>query len=174
MGRFNALTAVTFGCAVIGFGWIGVRDNAGIIVWSVFYGFVSGAVQALFSPCVSHLAPTPALIGTWNGEYHLVGTGLRILNLMYRPLHNSRRICRSRLRSHCWKTPREHRGAKLYANARIYGRNVIGCEYSIRCHSSSHLSEDARLTMGVDSDLVLRWARFGNVNIQDLCIWTAR
>lgn len=68
LGRFNALILVVFGCAVAAFGWIGARDNAGIIVWSVIYGFLSGAFQTLFSPCISHLAPEPALIGTWNGK----------------------------------------------------------------------------------------------------------
>ena len=69
IGFFNSLIAVAFGCAVTAFGWIGARNNAGIIVWSIVYGFLSGAMQALFSPCLSQLAPTPALIGTWNGKY---------------------------------------------------------------------------------------------------------
>ena len=67
LGAFNALTVVAFGCAVTAFGWIGTQNNAGLIVWTVIYGFLSGAVQALFSPCISHLAPEPGLIGTWNG-----------------------------------------------------------------------------------------------------------
>lgn len=68
LGSFNAITIVAFGCAVTAFGWIGARNNAGIIVWTIIYGFLSGAVQALFSPCISHLAPEPRLIGTWNGK----------------------------------------------------------------------------------------------------------
>jgi hypothetical protein len=67
LGAFNSVTSVAFGCAVAAFGWIGARNNAGIIVWTIIYGFLSGAVQALFSPCISHLAPEPGLIGTWNG-----------------------------------------------------------------------------------------------------------
>lgn len=69
MGFFNSLTVVAFACAATGFGWIGARNNAGVIVWSAVYGFLSGAVQALFSPCLSHLAPAPTFIGTWNGKY---------------------------------------------------------------------------------------------------------
>jgi MFS family permease len=68
LGYFNALTAVAFGCAITAFGWIGTRNNAGIIVWSIIYGLLSGALQALFSPCISYLAPEPGLIGTWNGR----------------------------------------------------------------------------------------------------------
>ncbi|KAB8218871.1 major facilitator superfamily domain-containing protein [Aspergillus novoparasiticus] len=67
LGPFNTLTAVAFGCAVTAFGWIGAKNTAGMIVWSIIYGFLSGALQAGFSPCVSHLAPGPGLIGTWNG-----------------------------------------------------------------------------------------------------------
>ncbi|CEJ59124.1 hypothetical protein PMG11_07759 [Penicillium brasilianum] len=81
LGAFNALTVVAFGCAVTAFGWIGRQNNAGLIVWTVIYGFLSGAVQALFSPCISHLAPEPGLIGTWNGicitvvSFAVLGTG---------------------------------------------------------------------------------------------------
>jgi MFS family permease len=68
LGFFNAVTLVAFGCAVTAFTWISAKNNTGIIVWSLFYGFLSGALQALFSPCISHLAPEPGLIGTWNGK----------------------------------------------------------------------------------------------------------
>jgi hypothetical protein len=67
LGAFNALTAVAIGCAVTAFGWIGTQNNAGLIIWTVIYGFLSVAVEALFSPCISILAPEPGLIGTWNG-----------------------------------------------------------------------------------------------------------
>ncbi|GFF56706.1 hypothetical protein IFM51744_08976 [Aspergillus udagawae] len=81
LGTFNTFTAVTFGCAVTAFGWIGAKNTAGIIVWTIIYGFLSGAVQALFSPCISYLAPEPRLIGTWNGicitvvSFAVLGTG---------------------------------------------------------------------------------------------------
>lgn len=80
LGAFNALTAVAFGCAATAFGWIGARSNAGIIVWTIIYGFLSGAVQALFSPCISHLAPEPELIGTWNGMDFLDTPQLNCIN----------------------------------------------------------------------------------------------
>lgn len=71
LGRFNSLTFVAFCCAVTAFGWIGARTTAGITGWAVIYGFFSGALQALFSPCISELAPEPDEIGTWNGEYSI-------------------------------------------------------------------------------------------------------
>lgn len=67
-GSFNSLTTVTFACGMAAFGWIGAKSVAGITVWTIVYGFLSGAIQAIFSPCISMLAPTPELIGSWNGE----------------------------------------------------------------------------------------------------------
>ena len=68
LGFFNSLTVAVFACAVAGFGWIGARSVGGTIVWAVVYGLLSGAVQAIYSPCLSLLAPTPEVIGIWNGE----------------------------------------------------------------------------------------------------------
>lgn len=67
LGIFNSVVAATFACAAVAFAWIGAHNNAGVIVWAVAYGIASGALQAIFSPCVSELAPTPEVIGSWNG-----------------------------------------------------------------------------------------------------------
>lgn len=68
LGIFNSVVAATFACGAVAFAWIGALNNAGVIVWAVAYGIVSGALQAIFSPCVSELAPTPEVIGSWNGK----------------------------------------------------------------------------------------------------------
>lgn len=68
-GFFDSLTVTAFACAIVGFAWIAARSPAGIIVWTVVYGVLSGALQAIFSPCLSLLAPTPEVIGAWNGEF---------------------------------------------------------------------------------------------------------
>ncbi|KAB8222955.1 major facilitator superfamily domain-containing protein [Aspergillus novoparasiticus] len=81
LGFFNSLTVVTFASAVVAFAWIGARNVAGIIVWTVVYGILSGALQAIFSPCLSLLAPTPEVTGSWNGiaitigSFAVLGTG---------------------------------------------------------------------------------------------------
>ncbi|OQV06640.1 hypothetical protein CLAIMM_11182 [Cladophialophora immunda] len=67
LGFFDSLIVTTFASAVVAFAWIGARTPAGVIVWTVVYGVLSGALQAIFSPCVSLLAPSPEVIGTWNG-----------------------------------------------------------------------------------------------------------
>ena len=69
LGYLNAIVIFTFITSFILFGWIGVKDNAGSIVWSVFYGFFSGSLQSLLTPCIAPLAPSPALVGTWVGEW---------------------------------------------------------------------------------------------------------
>ncbi|KAE8345145.1 hypothetical protein BDV24DRAFT_171083 [Aspergillus arachidicola] len=81
LGFFNSLTMVTFASAVVAFAWIGARTVGGIIVWTVVYGILSGALQAIFSPCLSLLAPTPEVTGSWNGiaitigSFAVLGTG---------------------------------------------------------------------------------------------------
>ncbi|OGM40774.1 monocarboxylate transporter [Aspergillus bombycis] len=66
LGFFNSVIVATFVCAVISFAWIGSHGIPGVVVWAVAYGMISGALQAIFSPCVSMLAPTTDVIGFWN------------------------------------------------------------------------------------------------------------
>lgn len=67
-GFYNSLTVTTFACGMVGFAWIGAHQIGGIIAWAVVYGILSGALQAIFSPCLSLLAPAPEVIGSWNGK----------------------------------------------------------------------------------------------------------
>ncbi|CAG8908894.1 unnamed protein product [Penicillium egyptiacum] len=81
VGFFNSLTVATFGCAIVAFAWIGAQNTVGVIAWAIMYGVLSGALQAIFSPCLSLLAPTPEVIGSWNGigiaiaSFAVLGTG---------------------------------------------------------------------------------------------------
>ncbi|KAK5800701.1 hypothetical protein VI817_002913 [Penicillium citrinum] len=81
LGFFNSLTVTTFACAIVAFAWIAAKNIAGIIVWTAVYGIFSGALQAIFSPCLSLLAPTPEVTGSWNGiaisigSFAVLGTG---------------------------------------------------------------------------------------------------
>jgi hypothetical protein len=67
-GFFDSLTVTSFIAGIVGFAWIAARNPTGMVVWAVAYGILSGALQAIFSPCLSLLAPTPEVIGTWNGK----------------------------------------------------------------------------------------------------------
>ncbi|KAI1357431.1 putative MFS monocarboxylate transporter [Xylaria arbuscula] len=91
IGRILAgLAAAVFGpteticvCLVFGsillFSWIAVDTIAGIVVWAVFWGMVSGVLVALPGAIVPLLCPSIATIGTRSGMYWLsVGIGLLI------------------------------------------------------------------------------------------------
>lgn len=68
LGFFNCLAATTLACSITGFCWIAVKNSTAAIGWVAVYGLLSGAIQAIYSPCLSLLAPTPEIIGRWNGE----------------------------------------------------------------------------------------------------------
>ncbi|KAL5366615.1 major facilitator superfamily domain-containing protein [Aspergillus floccosus] len=67
LGFLNSVVIATFACIVVTFAWIGCHSDAGVIVWAIAYGIASGALQAIFPPCISIMAPTPEVIGSWNG-----------------------------------------------------------------------------------------------------------
>ncbi|RJE27585.1 MFS monocarboxylate transporter [Aspergillus sclerotialis] len=70
-GYLNALSITCIICGVVAFAWISATSVAGIIVWELAYGLLSGAIQAIFSPCLALLAPSPEVLGSWN----VLGTG---------------------------------------------------------------------------------------------------
>jgi len=68
--RFGALEMiVTCTVAAAVFAYIGIVINSlgGLIVWTIFYGFWSGAVVSLPRAVVASLAPNMQLVGTWMG-----------------------------------------------------------------------------------------------------------
>lgn len=44
-----------------------IKSNAAIIVFAALYGFFSGAIVSLLSPCIAQIAPHPSLIGAYLG-----------------------------------------------------------------------------------------------------------
>lgn len=75
VGLFNTL--FFFGCStgVLLLCWIAITSNASIIVFAALYGFFSGAIVSLMSPCIAHLSSTPRHIGTY------LGMGLAVISL---------------------------------------------------------------------------------------------
>ena len=67
IGTLNVSIGITIGCAVLAFAWVAVASSAGVVVWAVLYGFVSGAYVSLLPPLVVALAPTMARLGTRMG-----------------------------------------------------------------------------------------------------------
>jgi MFS family permease len=81
LGSLNLLVFVTLASGVVAFGWTGVSDLAGVVVFCIFYGFFSGAVVSLPPTVVSGITPDLGLVGTWMGmSFSLAGLGLLVGN----------------------------------------------------------------------------------------------
>ncbi|KAJ5332322.1 Major facilitator superfamily domain general substrate transporter [Penicillium brevicompactum] len=67
LGRYNILI-INGACAgILLLCWIATSSNASIIVFSVLYGFFSGGIVSLMSPCIAQVTPSPDQIGTHLG-----------------------------------------------------------------------------------------------------------
>ncbi|KAH7020842.1 major facilitator superfamily transporter [Microdochium trichocladiopsis] len=60
LGHFNLLIISTLSSGLVGFVWTKATTLAGLIVWSMAYGFTSGAVMSLQGACAGKLAPPQA------------------------------------------------------------------------------------------------------------------
>ncbi|KAK3946110.1 major facilitator superfamily transporter [Diplogelasinospora grovesii] len=56
-GHYNLLAAFTLLSGIVGFTWTRATSLAGLIVWSLAYGFASGAVMSLQGACAGKVAP---------------------------------------------------------------------------------------------------------------------
>ncbi|KAL5336008.1 putative monocarboxylate transporter [Aspergillus crustosus] len=74
-GRFNTICFFGFPTGILLLCWIAVKSKAAIIVFAALYGFFSGAIISLMSPCITHLSPTPSHIGTY------LGMGMAVISL---------------------------------------------------------------------------------------------
>lgn len=54
-GRFNLLTLSIFSAGIIAFCWTPATSVAGVIVWTIAYGFASGALLSLQLACATSL-----------------------------------------------------------------------------------------------------------------------
>ncbi|KAK1574374.1 major facilitator superfamily transporter [Colletotrichum navitas] len=54
-GHFNVLALAVFSAGLVGFCWTAAASLAGLAVWSLAYGFCSGAVISLQSACVGKI-----------------------------------------------------------------------------------------------------------------------
>ncbi|KAI0476351.1 putative MFS monocarboxylate transporter [Xylariaceae sp. FL0804] len=69
--------SLVFGSILL-FSWIAVDSIAGTIVWSVFWGFISGILVTLPGAIIPLFCPNTAVLGTRSGMYW-IWTGLGIL-----------------------------------------------------------------------------------------------
>ncbi|KAK5998069.1 MFS-type transporter dbaD [Cladobotryum mycophilum] len=81
LGSMNTIIPIGFIAAVLAFAWIGIHNVAGTIVFSIIYGFASGAIVSLPPTIVARLSPSMAVVGTRMGMcFTFAGIGLLIGN----------------------------------------------------------------------------------------------
>ncbi|KAI1334543.1 MFS general substrate transporter [Xylariaceae sp. FL0016] len=73
-GSMYMLIASTFGASVLIFGWFGVDNLAGLIVFALLFGFFNGGVTSLPQSAITSLTPDMSRLGTRMGMmFVLVG-----------------------------------------------------------------------------------------------------
>jgi len=63
-GALNTAIICTFAASVLNFGWIGMKDTAGVIVFCILYGFFSGAFLSLGPVVIAELSPSSDVFGS--------------------------------------------------------------------------------------------------------------
>jgi MFS family permease len=77
-GSLNVITACVFASAVLVFGWLGVRDLGGAIVYVILYGAFSGGVVSITPSVIVGLSPDMSRLGARMGMTFVV-SGIAIL-----------------------------------------------------------------------------------------------
>ena len=66
-GPLNMLIPCSLAAGVLCFGWIGISDIAGLVIFSILYGFFSGAFVSLPPTALVSLSPSLRVVGTRMG-----------------------------------------------------------------------------------------------------------
>lgn len=67
VGALNATIPCALGSGIMLFAWSGVHDQAGQIVFAVFYGLFASGMQSMFTVALSALTKDLSKVGTRNG-----------------------------------------------------------------------------------------------------------
>jgi MFS family permease len=67
LGRLNALSLAGISTGILILCMQALKNNAGIIIFAVFYGFCSGAIVSGMSTCIAQIPSSPSDIGTYLG-----------------------------------------------------------------------------------------------------------
>jgi len=67
LGPLNMLCLAGLSTGILIFAWQACHTNAGIIIFSVFYGFCSGAIVSLMTFSLASVPKNPQNIGTYMG-----------------------------------------------------------------------------------------------------------
>ncbi|KAK9238955.1 major facilitator superfamily domain-containing protein [Lipomyces kononenkoae] len=63
LGRLNIFVFITIAAGIIELCWSKTSSHPGLIVWTIFFGFFSGAVISVFAAGFAQLTPDPRLEG---------------------------------------------------------------------------------------------------------------
>ena len=78
-GVLNSSIACTLGSAVLAFGWMGIQNLAGVVVFTILYGITSGGVVTVSSAAIMNLSPDMSRLGTRLGmAFTLAGIGVLV------------------------------------------------------------------------------------------------
>ncbi|PYH95492.1 putative MFS transporter [Aspergillus ellipticus CBS 707.79] len=67
IGRFNTLVISAAICGILILCWLAIKSLAGMIVFSILFGFFSGCVIGMFTGTIALTAPQPNAIGSYMG-----------------------------------------------------------------------------------------------------------
>ncbi|KAJ5093147.1 hypothetical protein N7456_009008 [Penicillium angulare] len=81
VGSINTIIPISLIASVLAFAWIGIHNEAGTIVYSIIYGYASGAIVSLPPTIVAKISPNLSIVGTRMGMcFTFAGVGLLIGN----------------------------------------------------------------------------------------------
>ncbi|KAJ5670773.1 uncharacterized protein N7477_006136 [Penicillium maclennaniae] len=81
IGSINTIVPVSLIASILAFAWIGIKNEAGSIVFSIIYGYASGAIVSLPHTIVARITPDMSIVGTRMGMcFTFAGLGLLIGN----------------------------------------------------------------------------------------------
>ena len=66
-GALNMLIPCSFAASILCFGWIGIKNVAGLVIFALLYGFFSGAFVSLPPTAIVGLSPNIHVVGTRMG-----------------------------------------------------------------------------------------------------------
>ncbi|THZ53733.1 MFS general substrate transporter [Aureobasidium pullulans] len=68
VGHLNVVTVACYLSSLLLFCWLAISSSAGLVVFAILFGAVSGAIIALMMPLFAHTADHPSKIGTYIGQ----------------------------------------------------------------------------------------------------------
>ncbi|CRL24054.1 Sucrose/H+ symporter, plant [Penicillium camemberti] len=80
-GSLNTIIPISLIATILAFAWIGIRNEAGTIVFAIIYGYASGAIVSLPPTIVAKITADMSIVGTRMGMcFTFAGLGLLIGN----------------------------------------------------------------------------------------------